>query len=198
MEAEACQPFYEGISQAYYHLEASKAVASQDPNWYAQMADVAKAQGWPKPRFDALIDEGLDRYPGYYSIYFSAVGFYAPKWHGSDREIEALARAAIERSPDGIAMYARIYWFASEVQYGDDLFTDSDVAWGDMKAGLDQVLASYPSQWNINHFARFACLARDRGKTQELMARIEGEPAPAVWEPGDSFERCKSWAENAG
>lgn len=195
--AEAWAPFYEGIAQAYAHLEANKAVASRDPNWYSQMADVAKAQGWPKQRFNALIDEGLDRFPAYYSIYFSAVGFYAPKWHGSDREIELFARTAVERSPEGIGMYARIYWYASQIQYDDELFADSDVVWDDMKTGIDHVLASYPDQWNINNFARFACLARDRAKAQELIARIEGEPAPAVWEPGDYFERCKNWAESA-
>jgi hypothetical protein len=200
VKAEAWQPFYEGVAQARDHLEGNKTVGSQDPNWYTLMASVATAEGWPKKRFNALIDEGLDRFPSYYSIYFSAVGFYAPRWHGSDKEIEAFARKAVERTraTEGVGMYARIYWYASQVHYEDALFSDSDVVWDDMKAGIDDVLKTYPDQWNINNFARFACLARDGSKALQLIERIEGEPDPAVWLPGDYFQRCKSWAESVG
>jgi hypothetical protein len=44
------------------------------------------------------------------------------------------------RAIEGRGMYARIYWYVSQMQFGERLFKDTSVAWLKMKRGIDDVL----------------------------------------------------------
>jgi hypothetical protein len=199
VKEENWKPFYDYVGQARSYLEAHKAVAAKDPRWYELMADVALAQGWSDRQFSGMIEEGLEKSPGFYELYFSAIDFYTPKWGSSSRKIEKFARQSVERAreAEGEGLYARIYWYASQTQYDERLFWESRVDWPEMKKGIDDVLAHYPDQWNINNFARFACMAQDQAKTKELMDRIEGEPLWEAWRRVDNFDQCKAFAVGA-
>jgi len=190
------KPFKAYIEGARRHLKKHKHVASADPHWYELMAEVTKAQDWPEPRFAELIAEALEREPLFYQTYFAAIDYYSPKWGGSKEAIEAFARMALKitGSAEGFGMYARIYWYASQTQYGTRLFSESAVDWRTMKKGIDDVLRKYPDAWNINNFAKFACLSRDRRKTGELMARIGNTPVPAAWPSRSLMRACALWA----
>jgi hypothetical protein len=191
-------PFYEHVGRARRHLEEQKGVAAVDPRWYEQMAWIAVYQNWKADAFDALIDEGLRREPLFYQTYFAAMTYYSPKWGGSAREIEQFASKAVERTraSEGMGMYARIYWYASQQSYGERLFTDTQVVWPKMKLGIDDVLARYPDPWNLNNFAKFACLVGDREKARLLVARIGNTPVLAAWRDAGDFERCRNWAKS--
>lgn len=196
--AEAWEPFYEYVAKARLHLLEHKEVTDKDPVWYHMMLVVAKAENWPLDRFLHLVEEGTAKHPYFYEIYFRAIEYLLPKWHGDRSMIEGFANIAVEktREREGEGMYARIYWFTSQVQYETRLFTDSDIIWARMSAGIDDVLARYHDQWNINNFAHFACLARDRNKAAALLARIDGPPIRSAWANDvTNYESCKSWAE---
>lgn len=195
---EAWKPFYEYLAKARRYLRAHEEDAAADPQWYFVMLVVAKGEGWPLDRFLALVEDGTARHPYFYEIYFRAIDYLLPKWHGDKAMIEGFAQLAVEktREGEGAGMYARIYWYASQVQYGTKLFTGTEVVWDRMAAGIDDVLARYPDQWNINNFAHFACLARDREKAAALLARIEGAPIEPAWANNlATYKVCRTWAE---
>ncbi|WP_442782031.1 hypothetical protein [Collimonas fungivorans] len=196
VEAQNWAPFAEYTQQARTYLETHKTIAAKDPSWYELMAVVAKQQSWPEREFSKLINEGLERYPAFYQIYFAAIGYYGPKWGGNAESIEKFAQAALKRtqSSEGFGMYARIYWVASQTNYDDRLFSDSLVDWPVMKKGIDDVLKKYPDNWNINNFARFACLSGDKKKTAELISRMDTPPLMAAWDQISDFQQCKDWA----
>lgn len=179
------------------YLEANKKVAAQDPRWYEMMAEIANAQGWPRSRFTLMIDEGLDRMPWYYPIYFAAVDYLSPRWGGSAAEIEQFARRAVERTQetDGWGLYARIYWYASQSVFGDQLFTASEVDWSDMKKGMDDVLRQYADGWNLANFVRFACVKGDGKAMKELTDRMD-ERAWSVWDSQGYSKDCKALSAN--
>ena len=196
VEPQNWKPFHDYLQQARVYLEKHKNVASSDPHWYELMAVIARAQGWPESEFSKVISEGLKREPLFYQIYFAAIDYYAPKWGGNAAAIEKFARKALKktRAAEGFGMYARIYWYASQTQYDSRLFSQSLVDWPTMKKGIDDVLKKYPDSWNINNFAKFACLSKDKEKTAELIARIGKYPSPAVWRSGSLYQRCRDWA----
>jgi len=195
---EAWQPFFEYLAKARLHLMEHKQATDKDPVWFHNMLAVAKGENWPLDRFLALVEEGTAKHPYFYEIYFRSIDFLLPKWHGSKAMIEEFADLAVEetREREGIGMYARIYWHASQIQYGTKLFTGTQVVWAKMSAGIDDVLARYPDQWNINNFAHFACLARDREKAAALLARIEGAPIERAWANNlATYRVCRDWVE---
>ncbi len=62
-----------------------------------------------------------------------------------------------------------------------------------MKLGIDDVISVYPDQWNINNFALFSCLAKDKEMTGKLINMIQGEPIIKVWRDPKFFDYCKSF-----
>jgi len=193
---EAWQPFREHLINAKAFLEKHKKIASLDPHWYEVMADIATALSVNRSEFQKIIDEGLKKEPLYYQLYFAAIAYFVPKWHGNAEDIGEFANSAVARTKDqeGLGMYARIYWSASQYQYGERLFIESNVVWDKMKKGIDDVLKRYPDQWNINNFALFACLARDKQKAKELLDLIKEPPVLQVWKSESRYLRYKSWA----
>lgn len=191
------KPFNEHIQKARLVLEKNKEIASKDPQWYVLMIDVATAQNWDMQQFNKLLAEAAAKYPYFYQIYFQAVNYLTPKWHGSKDEIEKFARKVVgfTRSKEKNGMYARIYWVASQDNYGSDLFTKSAVVWKEMSKAIDDVIDQYPDQWNVNNFAYFSCLAGDSNKTRQLIAMIEGKPIVSAWQDMDVYARCKAWSE---
>ncbi len=190
--AENWAPFHKYISMARQSLEGHKAIAAVDPTWYVQMLGVARAEGWDRSEFDALLNEALEREPAFYETYFTALEYLLPKWHGGTREIELFAREAVKRTfaQEGWGMYARIYWAASETQFRNALFKDSSAQWPNMKKGFEDVIARYPDVWNLNNYAKFACLARDKPKTRELLNRIQSNFVTQIWEPPALRQWC--------
>ena len=184
--------FHEAIHSARDYLEQHAELKNTDPRWYEIMITVAKAQGWEQEEFYRLLDEATALHPEFYQIYFNAFNYLRPRWHGSVTEIEKFADYAVSRSraTEGNGMYARFYWYASQVEYGHKLFTDSAANWQRMKMGIDDVLKSYPDQWNINNFAVFSCLANDREMTRKLIGMIEGRPNISVWKSGRMYQYC--------
>ena len=190
-------PFYQYIAKARAYLEANKKVASIDPKWYEQMISIATAQGWERPAFDSLLAEALEREPLFYQTYFGALNYLLPKWHGNITEVEAFAQNAVKRTAaiEGGSMYARIYWYASQSQFDSDLFAESRVSWPRMRDGFDDMIKRYPDAWNLNNFAKFACLAEDKAKARELMPRVSLEFVSEAWPSSQQSTACLRWAK---
>lgn len=196
---EDWKPFEKYVEKARVVLESCKDIGSKDPEWYVLMIDVATAQNWDAQRFHALLDEATTNFPFYYQIYFEAVNYLTPKWHGSKKEIEDFANQVVTRTSrkEKSGMYARIYWVASQANYGSDLFTSSDVVWGKMSKAIDDVIEMYPDEWNINNFAYFSCLAGDAHKANKLIRMIDGKPIISAWHDINFFMQCKAWSDGS-
>jgi len=196
VKPESWAPFKQYIAKARTYLKSSKAVASVDPRWYETMLIVARAENWDGSEFDALLKEALEIEPLFYQTYFSALEYHLPKWHGNIREIEDFAQEAVNwtRGKEGLGMYARVYWYASQSQFKNDIFNNSLVDWPQMKQGFEDIVSHYPDAWNFNNYARFACLAGDKPKTMELLKRIEPSVVPEAWVPISLMQRCAEWA----
>ena len=110
--------------------------------------------------------------------------------------IEEFANDAVEetKATEGNALYARIYWYVSQTQYGFNIFRESDVAWPQMREGIIDVVADYPDQWNVQNFAVFACLAEDLGLTRNLLAKMEEPPIMRAWKKPEILEYCRAFA----
>ena len=93
---------------------------------------------------------------------------------------------------NGNGIYARIYWYASQAEFGHSLFTKSKARWSAMRLGINDVISKYPDQWNINNFALFSCLAKDKEMTKKLINMIKEQPIMKVWKDQDFFNYCKS------
>jgi len=192
-------PFRHYTAEAQRYLEAHKEVADRDPHWYAMMEQIALRQGWERERFQLLFEEATARHPGYYAIYFRAVTYLTPRWGGDADAVDAFARLAMKMTSatEGAGLYARVYWVAISTEFGRGFPGNSNVDWELMVQGMEDVLARYPSDWNVQNFAYFSCLADDRPRMLSLMARMQEAPDMEVWRSQARYEDCKAWAGRA-
>ncbi|BBE51042.1 hypothetical protein OYT1_ch1488 [Ferriphaselus amnicola] len=199
VKPESWAPYKKYIAKARIELEQHKSVAASDPNWYVTMLTVSRAENWSYREFDALLNEALDKEPLFYQTYFSALQYLLPKWHGGLREVESFAQNAVKRTQqqEGSGMYARIYWYASQVQFSNEIFVKSLATWPQMRRGFDDIVRKYPDPWNLNHYAKFACLAKDKSKARQLLKQIEPIYLRDAWSPPQLRTHCMIWANRA-
>lgn len=185
--------FKERLEKAEKILLDTKSFSAQFPAWYSEMIIVQSALDRSEDERDKVFLEGVKRYPTYYPIYFTMQNYLLPKWGGSWRAVDNLVKWSVEHTKvlDGNTMYARIYWSVS----GDpqvNLFKDTFVSWPKMKRGFEDMMARYPkSKWNLNNFAKFACMAGDKQTFLNLRTKINKDVLERAWPENTSLDFCE-------
>lgn len=186
--------FRERLEKSEMVLLDTKPYAAQLPGWYDEMINVQSSLGRPEEERDQVFLEGVKRYPTYYPIYFTMLNYLLPKWGGTWRTVDNLALWSVEhtRAQEGTTMYARLYWVVS----GDpkvNLFKDTFASWPKMKRGFEDMMARHPkSKWNLNNFARFACMAGDKQTFLKLRAEIGKDVFDGAWPQATSLDLCET------
>ena len=189
-------PFPPLLDKARQYLEQHQTIAARDPHYFKIMAEIARLQNRSREDVMTLVEEAALYFPDYFPIYTEAMIYFLPEWHGSNRAVEKFARRVqkLVREEDRQEIYARLYWAASDASYDVELFSRSKVYWPLMKRGLVQILRTYPDQWNINHFAFFACLSGDMHTARHMLARMEGLPNLLAWRKDIYHQKCMELA----
>jgi len=161
-------------------LQDSRKRASAFPVWYSQAIELAFETSQPREKIDALLLEGVERFPGYFNLYFSYLNYLQPKWGGSFEQANSfiLEQTMSPDNPDGEVLYARLYWFFDQCDQCSDrkYFENSQVDWVRLRKGFDRLTATYPySARNLAAFTDFACRANDAATYKRLRVRVDAE-----------------------
>lgn len=189
VEEKNWQPFFDWLAKAQDYLDAEKAIVSTRPEYYELAINLQRDR--QKSPF-AAFDEGREKFPAYYPMYFAMMGYLLPKWHGGLDQLEHFAAEAVARTQaqEGKAMYARLYWSAAQGQFRDNLFAQSKADWARMRAGFEDVIARYPDQWNLQNYASFACDAGDDETLAKLFERIAEPSIDEAWRSRARYVAC--------
>jgi hypothetical protein len=146
------------------------------------------------PLFSTAWAEGVAR-PGYLPLLFQESQYLQPRWYGTETQLRGTSqkRGHTEKSENAQILYARLQWAAS-----GDMFTSGRTDWARMKAGFERMIALHPDHWNLNNYAKFACMAGDWSKVLELRQRIGDHVLESAWFGNrDAAEACASRARMA-
>ncbi len=176
------------VEKSRQMLEALKPKALTDPGWYVEMLDIAVSQGWEPRRFDQLYGEAVGKFPYYLEIYFTKARFYSRKWYGTPQIFQAFVEetVAATESRMGQTMYARLYWGEKQ----PDMFKSGQADWKRMKKGYERIMADFPDMWNLNKFARMACMALDIETNKALLAQIKDNVIEDAWGSKQRYDFC--------
>ncbi len=194
---QAWDDFRKYIDKAIAYMSEHADVVFGTSLSHRWMIDFARAAGWDGDKIKAIARDGLRVNPQDDGIYYGVTFSLLPKWGGSaaalDRYIqEAVANTEAQR---GLEMYARLYDDAEE-QFEHRLFEDSAARWPKMKQGFEDMLKRYPDAGNVNRFAYFACIAKDKPTALDLLGQVGAKPITEKWGNNGvrTFETCKRWA----
>lgn len=193
---EALPIFARNLDAAERLLEQIRAARARNPLWFEALLEIYALRS-PPPSLaqrQGLLQDLLENGQGYPPAWSAALYFLEPRWGGSPREIERLARLAGEKTmgEEKGSMYARLYWsFESAYQYGPRFFEDTAADWPTLKASFERLVAAYPSPRSLSAFAMFACIANEAPRAQELLKRAATDSYLASWRP-ELRRRCPS------
>jgi hypothetical protein len=188
-------------------LTSSEKAAASDANWYQLKVEVGRMQGWSADQYVAILNKSLVKVPEAMVVY-EAVSRALTARSGRVRPdlVEWMAQSAVDktRAELGTVMYASIYadsakWF---MQLRTNPFDKGLANWGKLNASFIELKERYPSDYQIDLHAHFACMAQDREVTRALIEKIGDKvnranwflgPGPD-WYRGTDYDRCNAWA----
>jgi hypothetical protein len=184
---EQLEAFGKLLKQSDAYLRTYKTTASLDPQWYVLMMRV-QMHITDQKGFKVYADEALERFPHYFPIHWTIMWKVQPQWGGSlDWATFWLNRIAQVDSPEA---YARAYWYLF-----DDMSPDGfEADWTQLKAGFEEIVAAYPTNWNLNAYAFFACMSQDKEKLRQLLERIGTDIDTDAWKYKETIAYCRELA----
>jgi len=186
--------FRERLEKAERILLDTKTYAALLPDWYDEMISVQSTLDRPEDERDKIFLEGVKRYPAYYPIYFTMLNYLLPKWGGTWRTVDNMIQWSVEhtQATEGTTMYARLYWVVGS-DPDINLFKDTFASWPKMKGGFEDLMTRHPkSKWNLNNFAKFACMAGDKQTFLALRAKMSNDVIDAAWPQKMSLDLCET------
>lgn len=198
---EDMKQFQELNHQALRALLASAEYGRKDPNWWAELLAYALYGQASREDYAKLAQEAITAFPKNHDIYFTISHSMLPQWGGSYKAIADLATQAVAntKAEEGQTFYARIYWniYDSLAHQGAAVFIRPDVDWTSIRAGFEDLVKRYPDSYNMNSFARLACVAaQDKKATAAVLQRIGQDVVPDAWQGRNEYVRCKNWSQD--
>jgi hypothetical protein len=190
---KAWELFRERKERARRTLQDAKQYAGENPLWQTQMIRLAWDLDRSQKAVFALFADAVKRDPWFLSHYFAVANRLTPRWGGDIEQYRQFTDDSVTRTQatDGVTMNARLYWFYAEIE-NDQPFGELGIPWAKMKAGFDDLIIRYPTSWNINNYASFACRANDKEAFLRLLPKLSPkEIRQEAWPTGYSFETCK-------
>ncbi|MDD2899339.1 MAG: DUF4034 domain-containing protein [Desulfuromonadaceae bacterium] len=170
---------------------------SECPNRLNLILRLARARGVDKNTFESFFQKAIRQEPGYYQHYEVKAVYLEPKWGGEEGDWQKFINKVLKQNPlgEGASIYTRTAWTLHRRQ---DWVTydNSGISWDKMKEGFTEINRNYPgSMWNINFFAKFACLAKDKETLVELLKQVDsGVKYNNAWRD-INMDDCRDFAD---
>lgn len=181
-----------------YLRDIKPAVERQDAYWYVLMLEARSAQDATTSELFSLLDEGSNAFPNEIDIYLAAAEGIASVSNNLFDDMESVAVLATFRAKDHgkSAYYARTYWGILNLIAGVQNLHNLKIDWHRFAEGAREVIAKYPVQWNIQHFAAFLCFGGEAKVASELFKSVKGRPIVHAWGDIAVHDRCREWVND--
>jgi hypothetical protein len=194
--ADSAWPLFEGrIKRAREVLEGGAKLQPMCPAWYSAMMVVARAEGWEKPKMQALFEQAVQFEPDYTHFYIEYAEYLLPKWEGERGELTSAATLWADRvgGDEGDFIYFEVATVV--IHRGNGGIPKNEMDWARMQRGAKVLAARYGlSRGNRNQLAFMAWEYRDREVGKPLFEAIGDHFAPAVWKDREHYDAARSWA----
>lgn len=185
------------VQKARQILDDSEEIGISDPEWYDAMLRVAINQGWNRAQVEALVDEALQKDPGYFYDVREMADYLLPKWYGAPGDTEQFVDAAADKigGTEGEATY----FFFAEILLVDRapcLYCLPPAAsWTRIRRGYAAIEQLYGiNNYELNAFAFLALRAGDFQTAQQAFKQIGGKWDTDVWPSKAYFDAGRSFA----
>lgn len=189
----AANPDY--LAAARSVLASHVQFASQDPHWHMAMIELRLLDN--EPVSDVLIAhaQALDQFPDYLPLHAATARRLTSRWYPDMRRIEAFINTVSKRAPSGEsdATYARLVEQVNPMLHARSPFNLDGIDEARLRNGFERIRGRYPTAWNANTSAYFACLTSNRAWLTSVWPEAEKSVVREVWQSPTMFDHCKSF-----
>lgn len=198
--AQNQQMFHYYLTAASEILRADMTRAAARRYWYELDVGVQNDLAEDRDAMKEAYGEGAALFPLDQRLHAQMLRTLMPRWGGSAEEIDDMISKAYAKTVNkaGIQVYARLYWLYADLEGESvDIFTQSAADWQLMRNGFRDMLQKHPdSNFVLNGYARFACVAEDVEEYRKIRPRLDGHFSPTAWPPGLSAAICDKRIED--
>ncbi|MFD6418932.1 hypothetical protein [Streptomyces sp. NPDC060194] len=108
---EMAAGFERGLAQAERTARQAAEHSPEDPTPWVTLITLARGKNTGKDRFREIWDQLVLRCPDHFHAHWQALQYWCAKWHGSQEEMYAFARAAADRAEPG-SLLSTVYLHA--------------------------------------------------------------------------------------
>jgi hypothetical protein len=193
---EGWKRFRQGLLNAEQEILNAPEQLRNTPIWQNLLLAVVQDARGIENGAEAVFEEGVRRWPGYYDFYEVFLTRLVPKWGGSWEAVDQFINywSANRQSSEGNSLYARLYM--SVIRSGVNPY-ETKISWQQMKASLEDLVARYPDASHMNVAASYACGYRDVAYLNVTLKRIRPvDMNPSAWLRGTDPEACMQWLKS--
>jgi len=194
VSALAWQLFEFRSEMAAAALEDAEQRASSNPLFFELSLHVGLDRGADVEALRAVFEGGRAKFPAYGPLYAQMLRILMPRWMGSYESVDELVSSVtnVRETRRDAAFYSRLYWIYSSLERDKiDIFTDGKADWPTMKSGFSRLVELHPdSDFILNGFAKFACIAKDRDQYVTLRTRITHHISSVAWSEEVTLDSC--------
>ncbi|RYD95783.1 MAG: DUF4034 domain-containing protein [Sphingobacteriales bacterium] len=195
--AEQWEGFRLYSEKARTYLMEKKEIAQKNPGWHQLMLRIGLNRSVSESEFQAILSQGLEKYPDYTGLILVAIDHFAPKWGGSLPAVRSFVESAVGNLPlsERNMQYAQMYNYIFQEHVKD--VKESLV---DCKKWVDGNIAyssKFPSSYNMNWAAFSAVKCGDKGTASKYFALFDEPEIPpwSGWKGAyDEFRKAHAWA----
>ena len=194
---EGWKTFRSEMERAVRILDEGRATAGESPLWYESALSVGGASGASARALDKVLDEGAAKFPSYGPLYATRLHYLLPQWGGEYRTIDRFIRAVVMRTQArwGTTLYSDLYTQVLQSYSGDDFFRETSASWPILRHAFEEQVARGAA--DLNRYATFACVARDRETTARLLSQLGDKANLGHDIEGFSSEACVEMVREA-
>jgi membrane associated rhomboid family serine protease len=175
-------------------LEGIAPRALDNPLWQTTSMSVGQDRDQGREKLRSLMDDGIRRTPDNFALYSHMLRSLMPRWGGSAEEVRTFIDEITTResAAEQATLYTRLFWSYAELERDDvNIFKDTGADWPRMKAGFQELMAHHPrSDYVLNAYARFACLAGDQGEYGTIRPIVAKRPSATAWTFKTTLASC--------
>ncbi|MFI6688108.1 hypothetical protein [Streptomyces sp. NPDC050485] len=180
-------------------------LAPDDPVPYITELAVARGLAYPRPEFDQLWAEVLDRAPHHMGAHLAALHYHCEKWHGSRAQADEFATASAARAPRGSLLSAlplfAVYEHLPEVVIVRDFYRTAVVGRA-MDGALHAAHQARPDDPVLPHVRHLLVLflvrAERWAESMDQFVALDGYVGALPWtvceDPAESYALCRALA----
>jgi hypothetical protein len=163
-------------------------LAPGDPVPYIVELSVARGLACPRPEFEKLWMDILDRAPHHMGAHLAALHYWCEKWHGSREQAYAFAEAAAARAPEGSLLAAlplfAVFEHLPEVNLVAS-FYQSEVVTKAIHGALHAVHTALPEDpmlAHVRHLLVFFLVRAERwAEAMDQLIHVDGHVGALPW-----------------